>query len=179
MMKRCFINKCQNESQNQKKAWLLPWRRSSDSAHCNVYAENTLSGSHRLYITTDYTWFMITGPHHRHHHIFLEARVTKLLQGPNWYSSANKRYFFAQFSLFCRSDYNIHRFCSWMTVVIRVNGRRQLGRGLLCNYCVSALSLHGTNSDTAVSQWRTRLHACIKAKGGYFEGWTQQVLINS
>ena len=23
--------------------------------------------------------------------------------------------------------------------------------------------------DTAVRQWRTRLHACVKAKGGHFE----------
>ena len=32
-------------------------------------------------------------------------------------------------------------------------------------------SLHGMNSiiDTAVSQWRTRLRACVKALGGHFE----------
>jgi len=34
-------------------------------------------------------------------------------------------------------------------------------RPLPCNYCVSALCLHGT--------YLTHLHACVKAKGSYFE----------
>jgi len=45
-------------------------------------------------------------------------------------------------------------------------------RPLPCNYCASSSSawdeLNQPVIVTAVKQWRTRLHACVKAKGGYF-----------
>jgi len=45
-------------------------------------------------------------------------------------------------------------------------------RPLPCNYCVSALCLHGTKF--------THLHAYVKAKGGYFEhNLLSKVPINS
>jgi len=42
-------------------------------------------------------------------------------------------------------------------------------RPLPCNYCVSALCLHGTKF--------THLHAYVKAKGGYFEHCSQKSLL--
>jgi len=32
-------------------------------------------------------------------------------------------------------------------------------------------------TDTEVKQWRTRLHACVKAKGGYFEHSMSQLTL--
>jgi len=43
------------------------------------------------------------------------------------------------------------------------------------NHCVDSLILTAWDEldqrviDTAVRQWRMRLHACVKAKGGHFE----------
>jgi len=48
-------------------------------------------------------------------------------------------------------------------------------RPLPCSYCVSACIVSASDEIdqrviyTAVKRWRTHLHACVKAKGGYFE----------
>jgi len=40
---------------------------------------------------------------------------------------------------------------------------------LLRNVCVSLGRMDQRVIDTAVRQWRTRLRACVKAKGGHFK----------
>ena len=77
-----------------------------------------------------------------------------IISGPlcwNWYSSTNKRYFGAEILVFVVLIIR-HTICSEMTFTVR---------SLPCKYCMSALCVHGTNL--------THLHACVKAKGSYFE----------
>jgi len=63
----------------------------------------------------------------------------------------------------CRSDNTTHNLLKNDFTV----------RLLPCNDCECVASawdeLDQRVIDTAVEQWRTHLHACVKEKGGYFE----------
>jgi len=65
---------------------------------------------------------------------------------------------------FCRSDHNPHNlltnagYCTIFPLYYCVS--------VTLFFCV-VLTLRRV--DTTAWQWRTRLHACIKTKGGYFE----------
>ena len=58
----------------------------------------------------------------------------------------------------------------WSVMQENIYQHRIKDVGELCECIVSAWDeLDQRVIDTAVRQWRTRLRACIKAKGGYFE----------